>query len=237
LGPGALKHERPRVAACALHRRCRPQLRRQVGPHWLQQRRRSPLRRGCRNRPRADRRAAPSGIVPRATTSAAYFNTGCISSTVVSGQRKRLMVLTSEAGVWRRQARRFNGPARRTLDIEQEPRQARCPSLLAGKSSAVSWPPIWVVAVQKIAATRSYASRFRLGGLDANAIPAQCEVEAIWLLRVNASLLRQEGVQGSLFETATLHDATSVLTGPNRRVQHSLLCRCSAVCSQLYRTN
>jgi hypothetical protein len=65
LGPGALKHERPRVAACALHRRCRPQLRRQVGPHWLQQRRRSPLRRGCRNRPRADRRAAPSGIVAK----------------------------------------------------------------------------------------------------------------------------------------------------------------------------
>jgi hypothetical protein len=50
--------------------------------------------------------------------------------------------------------------------------------------------------VQGTAATRSYVSLFRLGGLSAKASLVEGRVEAIWLPLVDASLLRKDVVQG-----------------------------------------
>lgn len=106
------------------------------------------------------------------------------------------MVLTFKEGVWTRQAQQFGGPrGARSISSKN----------LGDLSVQIIWlvnhllfhgPPIWVAAAREIVANRSYAHQFRLGGLDARVLLVQRQVDAIWPLRVGASLLRLDGFRG-----------------------------------------
>jgi len=69
--------------------------------------------------------------------------------------------------------------------------------IVLGRGAAVTFGFALVVEVPAMKATRSYVSRFRLGGLCAIAPLVEGQVEATWLPLVGASLLRKDVLQGT----------------------------------------